>query len=335
MPDMWTHILCGNEALEALADSRYKALLQHYRKLFNFGTQGPDFLYYYHLWSLFKSAEARRYGSMLHRSKTSSFLLESVSFLKHYKKKGAAYLLVYLSGFMCHFALDRITHPYIYYRSGAYDREVPQTLKYNIYHKRLELIIDTLLLKEKRGVEACQTPADSEIDTGPYLPRIISLYYQYMFNRVYQEHIDISIIDQAYGDMKSQLKFITGTNKTKEYFIGFLDGMINPNLRLSQIAAYPSEMEDDKDYLNKQHSEWIHPCDDKEKSTLGFLDLYGQAVEESKAMIQGTFDYLAGKKSLEDLRPLFPNVSCLTGKPLDTNAPMKYFNCIFEKAKEA
>lgn len=93
MPDIVMHAVMGNKVRQRLG-------LDLNDELFRFGLLGPDpFLY---CWPKYN-----KYSSIMHRQRCGDFLMELA---KRTKSKDT---FSYLCGFLCHYALDSLTHPYI------------------------------------------------------------------------------------------------------------------------------------------------------------------------------------------------------------------------------
>ena len=93
MPDIVMHAVMGKRVRQRLG-------LDLNDELFRFGLLGPDpFLY---CWPKYN-----HYSSIMHRQRCGDFLLELA---KRTKNKDT---FSYLCGFLCHYALDSLAHPYI------------------------------------------------------------------------------------------------------------------------------------------------------------------------------------------------------------------------------
>lgn len=101
MPDIIVHTRFGEEVAE-------KTGLDVDRDIFRFGLLGPDpYLFYRFYLPPFRN-RVNRYSSVMHRERTGDFLTELAR-----RAKGSRGMFSYLAGFLCHYALDSNTHPYI------------------------------------------------------------------------------------------------------------------------------------------------------------------------------------------------------------------------------
>ena len=100
MPDIAVHARMGAEVYE-------KAGLGVDRDIFAFGLLGPDpYLFDRFFVPPFRHP-TNRYSSVMHRQRTGDFLVELA------KRSSDLDVFAWLAGFLCHYALDADTHPYI------------------------------------------------------------------------------------------------------------------------------------------------------------------------------------------------------------------------------
>ncbi|EOD00315.1 zinc dependent phospholipase C family protein [Caldisalinibacter kiritimatiensis] len=331
MPDIWTHIICGEEVLNSLHDSKWKEILIKNKKLFNLGCQGPDIFLYNDFWPWIKEKRGVKFGSLLHEEKTGEFFIKGFNYLKHNieKQKGFQLLFTYLAGFVCHFGLDRVAHPYIHYYSGKYDKNKPETRKYSGYHKKLEVIIDSIIVKERKGIDAYKYPVFKEIDIEGGLPKVVVQFYKYIISNLYKYKSNPDFIVDSYNDMKKVFKITHDRLGIKKVLLYFIDLVTRGDIDYNSVI-YPRRLAQ-RDYMNRNHNIWNHPCDKKEVYNSSFDDLLDKAVIESREMLKGAIMYLEDKLEIKDLEKLFPNISYVTGKPTNQKCEIIYYDPIFER----
>lgn len=105
MPTTYTHDLFGKKVYQKMSE-KMRRLVREYGELYRIGLHGPDILFYYG----FGKNRVNQDGVRLHGEAAAPFF-ERGAFLV--RKDGDDALLAYLLGFVCHFMLDSICHPYI------------------------------------------------------------------------------------------------------------------------------------------------------------------------------------------------------------------------------
>lgn len=101
MPDIVIHTAFGAEILERTG-------LDVDRNIYNLGLLGPDPYLFYRFYVPPFRHRVNRYSSVMHRERTGDYLTELAKRTKDNRE-----VFSYLAGFLCHYALDSNTHPYI------------------------------------------------------------------------------------------------------------------------------------------------------------------------------------------------------------------------------
>lgn len=331
MPDIITHILYGQDIMNELEDSKWQKTILKNKELFILGCQGPDIFFYNDFWPWIKKKRGPEIGKSMHLNRTGDFFIEGLKYVKNNidDETEKATLFTYLSGFMCHFTLDRRAHPYIFYFTGQYDEKRPETHHYKGFHKRLEIVIDAILLKEKKGLESYKYKIHEQIDTGKILPKVIKDFYDYVFEVLYDFGVDGRVVNDSYKNIKQVLKYIYDPHGIKKSGLHILDCLIKDKVKYSNLI-YPRNIDKRVDYMNTKRDKWTHPCDKDEVYTYSFFDIFNKALGEGKDMILKSINFLDGKCKFSEVRELFPNVTYTTGRPSDDDCEQKYFSPLFE-----
>ncbi len=331
MPDIITHIQFGFDIINKLEVSKWSEAIKKNKNLFILGCQGPDIFFYNDFLPWIKNKRGRKIGNSLHLEKTGDFFVNSLKYINEriHNKEELETLFIYLSGFMCHFGLDKKTHPYIFYFTGEYDENNPVTYKYKGNHKKFEQIIDTILLKHKGGEDSYKYSIYKKIDVGKSLPKAVIDFYSYIFRELYDYKIDGCIANDSYKDLKKVLKIIHDPYGIKKGLLHIVDIIKKDKINYSELT-YHIRMDFSLDYMNKNHDKWVHPCDKNEEYTDSFYDLYNKALLDSCKMISSSISFLEGNITENELIKAFPNLTYCTGKINDEKYVKKYFSPIFK-----
>ena len=117
MPAIYAHLRFGEEVAKTLP-TPYTQLIGEFPEAFALGTQGPDILFYHHP---MKKNEIRKRGTYLHTFSGEKFFLSQGEKLLETAPEGNTDAILtangafaaYTCGFLCHFTLDTLCHPYI------------------------------------------------------------------------------------------------------------------------------------------------------------------------------------------------------------------------------
>lgn len=330
MPDIITHMLFGCDTLDELEKSSWKNTINNNKNLFLLGCQGPDIFFYNDFLPWIKNKRGPKIGDLMHIEKTGDFFVKGTKYIKDNwdNKKDIELLFVYLVGFMCHFALDRNAHPFIFYFTGEYDKDRAETHKYKGNHKKLEQAIDVILLSEKRSLEAYKYPVHKKIDVGNSLPNIVINFYNYIFKDLFNFEIKGEVANDSYRDTKKVFRVLFDPMRYKKRLLAFLDLFVKDKVVYKDMV-YPRKIDNSLDYMNNNRLKWVHPCDENEEFHHSFYDLYNRGLEEGTDMIRVFIGFLEDRIAEEDVEKAFPNISYSTGKETHKKQVQKHFSPIF------
>lgn len=334
MPDIITHILFGCDMVDNLKKNRWKGIIQSNKNLFLLGCQGPDIFLYNDFLPWIKNKRGPKIGELMHSNQTGDFFVKGVKYIKDNLKDSEDFemLFVYLAGFMCHFALDRNAHPFVFHFTGEYDKDRNETHKYKGFHKRLEQAIDVILLSEKKNIKAYKYTVHKKIDVGTSLPKVIIDFYDYIFRELFNFEINSDVANDSYKDIKKVFRVLYDPIGYKKGLLAFLDLFVKDKINYKDMV-YPKKIDNTLDYLNKEHVKWVHPCDKNEEFTHSFYDLYDKGLKEGNDMVKVFISFLEGAISEKELKNQFPNLSYSTGKETQKPCIQKYFSPIFIEKK--
>lgn len=312
MPNIWAHIQFGREMLPAL-DADIAACMTSdgaWKRAFQFGCQGPDFLFYHRFFPWQSKSAAIRLGSRMHNEHCGPFLL---SLLEQVRGKPFTNpVFAYAFGFLLHHILDRNMHPFVFSRSGF--------RKWR--HQQYETAMDAVIMQRRADIHTGKVPAAPEIDTGGRIPggftadfhRIVQAHYPLLAKEVTPQ-----VLDEAVRDMFRAQRLFYDPHGLKGKL---LFGQIAPFSPPRRLPAW--------DVLNDAHAPWIDPTDRTRRLTASADDLWEAAIEDGRrtggaalswlrAELSGGAGSQEGRPNADSLRKIFAealgNVSYETGRP--------------------
>ncbi len=325
MPDIITHYIFGLDTAHNIKQSPLYKIIKEHRDIFLIGLQGPDPIYYHRLGL---TGNKSTIASRMHNEKTGDFLVSAICHAKKYDITSREFqeCLSYLSGFLCHYILDGMAHPYIFYLGGRHIDGQPETIKYKGLHKKIEVAIDSLLCEEKFGIKASRFKIHKQILKNIPIPNsIINLYDETLF-LLYGINGGGKLFKDAYTDTRTYYKLTYDNIGTKKAFAGLASPLLP-----KQVSAYATTfsyfhcIKPDVEYLNTHKHVWLHPVTGN-VYTFSFYDILRNATKKSTLLLLATYDFATSNLSAEEFRTYLPNQSYLTGLPTDDPRPMKYFN---------
>jgi hypothetical protein len=313
MPSHVTHLLFAEEALRAALGDRAAGLLESHGNLFRFGAQGPDFFYH----NQRSMPTGLRYGVALHRHGYGLFMAELVREARRLSAGPGSELAAFILGFATHAPLDRRAHPYIGYFSGGGDPQTEPERRIYHAHPFLERILDVLVLRERTGASMDQLDFLSQVRCGKTLPYPVVKAMVKGLNAVYPSYSyksrDRIRVENAYHDSIFFYKLTNHLNPDLcrlAYKKDRKEGFKQRRLGLIHPRALPADI----DFLNLAHAPWCHPCDDQDRRSDSFMDLYQAALEECVGMLGAVNDAISGHGELEEVARRVGNESLDTGR---------------------
>lgn len=268
MPSVISHYLLAQRLLACLKEDHpdfepdQNALL--------WGAQGPDFL------CAHPEQEVRALADLLHHAPAGRMIAYLCDFARGSKNKTDQ---SYTLGFMAHFALDSIAHPFILYGAQRLS-QLQDELDQNSAHNLIEGNLDVILLRYERGALPSSVRLISCAPKDETVTQHMAVLYPLMLRALFQKNVPLDQIDQSAKSYQKWLKRHTDRTGLKKDFI--LRREKKRHLPPSSSVMYRSLTEDDTyDYANIAQSGW--EANGKEK-TDSFFDLFEQADALLKAM---------------------------------------------------
>lgn len=312
MPNIYAHYFTGIDAFALLPDHIAERIDQD---AYRFGLQGPDYLFYYNASPFRPNPRIAALGSAIHRRNVGEFLSSMMDCVLQETGRRSFIAASYMAGFLGHYALDTITHPFVYY--------VTKTSK---YHTMFETFADGKLL-ELRGETLHSLPADIIVSAGNN-KTIIADIYAYAISRAHGERISSITLCKA---MDSFTRFMAKLDDPmgkiyKRY--KRMEKLLLGYPVLSRVL-HPPDIED-RDYLNLEHREWHKPWNKDFSSTSSLPDMMGEAAQLHSEYVLALYAAIDSSSKDEALQ-LFGQNSFLTGENWRLKNKGVYYDCIFDR----
>jgi len=249
---------------------------------FMWGAQGPDFLYCYRIFSWQFGGHLRKYGIELHNETPSKILY---AMRKYYKSSNRdQVILSYIYGFLCHYSLDRIVHPFVSFGCEALF-EHDQSHSRQIYHHIIESALDVILLRSEKGEIPSEFNLKKTLPKNILVQTKIAELYTFLLHELYQADYESKELLRATRNAHTAYGLLNDRTTYKKPFLEHLEkigkwgNIISSNIRsISEGSDY--------DYANIARDEWQWPMNSTQIKNDSFFDLFEQSVMESQTFIQ-------------------------------------------------
>ena len=299
MPDVALHHAFGMEVSASLPPEIREYLAE---APFGFALYGPDLWFVYQFW---KRRQGR--GRRMHTTRTGDFLAS----LALQARDGTARreIFSYLAGFLCHYALDSETHPYIIWQTT-------ETWPTKRAHRDLEHALDAALLK-REGFWGEKHPVTDHHFPRLRLPEVMAEDLDAVYGKVYGWRHTLPALNRCYAFYRWIFRQLEKPRSALT-----LLARVFPTHRLRSLP-YAGSAFLDRDVENLSHAPWHEAYAREQISRQSFPELYSLALSEAVRMISDAYAFLFGKGVTEaDLKKSLGNRSYLSG--LDVDDPRNY-----------
>ena len=283
MPDIVVHYRFGREVLAHLPEEIRAGIDED---LYDHATAGPDIWFSYGFYAGKRAEDKPARGTIMQHTRTGAFL---TSLARRARKSGAKDLLFsYLSGFLCHYCLDRAAHPYIIYRTGNYDG-TESTLKYRGNHMRFEHALDLHEMK-RWGVKLRDRPIRRRILRLRRFPEAMREDLNIVYGEVFGWE-DVTLdLDRAIRDQRRFYFLAAEPSGILDWMLQHVDnGRSSHDLR---AIAYWGKDCTCADVENLNHDEWKNPFLPELVSREDFREICNRALGDAGEMVRTAWAYI-------------------------------------------
>ena len=222
-----------------------------------------------------------------------------------------------------HYVLDTTFHPYVYYKTGEFKKNVKDTYIYNSKHHEFETAIDRYLIKLRENV----IPYKYKLYKEVFNISALSNDLKDVINFTYRETFHINDFDKvllhSIKDMRLAFKLLRYDKIGIKYrFYKLIDIISSKKTLKLKFASYYYKT--DMDFSNEEHKTWYYPTNKRKKYNMSFRDLYIKALSDALHIIKEVDAYIYDNKKV-NLEKLFKDLSYKTGVPLKQKQELKYF----------
>ena len=319
MPGYITHYLFGRESYHRITSAAFKHNISRNHAAYTLGQQGPDIFFYFLPSYCIHSSNI---GALAHRKETNAFFRGLFLSCQRFTGDDLEIAKAYLAGFMGHYTLDTICHPYVYartdYEQGKGD--------YFSRHAYLETDIDTKLLYMKLHRRPGNFRAADTIKLTfrqrRVIARMLNDAYHYAFPNlaihpvmmligIFSMQLGLALLHDDSGQKKVFYRLI------EKHLIGY--PVFSPLVASNQLYFRT-------DPFNLQGKAWTNPWDETLISNETFFDLYQKAqkkfLSRMKRLSVIFYDSTSMREKEEQLKLLlkeYGNLSFHSG--LDASIP--------------
>ena len=322
MPSLTTHYLFAKE-VEKKLPKKIRNTFQEENNIYEIFAQSHDLLFYniFHL----KGKEIRALGSYAHKHDTQAYFINIIQYIKEKQLKNNQQCVAYLYGSILHYVLDTTCHPYIFYKTGACNRDDRNTYKYRGLHTKMEKEIDALYYKKYTNKEYNLCNITKDIIGKPKFNNELKETINFTFHKTYKKENMARNFEKGIKDARILYSiFINDRFGLKRAIYKLIDKLTKN--KFGSLSSYSTHiLNPDISYLNLEHKEWNYPTKKDRTSKESFDDLYQKCIKNATFLIQQVYNVLYNQEDIECLYDIIEDLSYSNGLPIKDYTPMRYF----------
>ena len=322
MPSTMTHSYFAYDIYDKLSDKSKISSIEDL-KLYSQGTD--PFMFYNYMFGK-KNHYYHNIQNCIHTSKTRDYFYNILEYIIDNNYTDDKSLITFLYGNICHYYLDLWVHPFIYYKTGIFNKKDRDTYKYNALHQDMEFSIDRYLIMNRSNIKVNKFKIHDEIFNNYNITSDVLDCFEYVVKKTY----GIDNIGKAYKKSVKMMKnffyfFCYDKFGIKRKIYCFID-MVTPDnvIKIKELSYADNNI--NMDYLNIEKKEWNHPSIKSEIYNYSFFDLYDNAIKDVLRAIDFINECIDNNYiDINKFNNIFKNLSCTTGKKCNLKLKLKYF----------
>ncbi len=321
MPATIVHSYFANDVYDILPKGIKENISPERLKMFGLSM---DSLMFYNLFSILPGKKVRTFCDYFHENKSQEFFINLINYIKDNNLGNDIDVCSFLIGTICHYELDSTIHPYIYYKTGLFNKYDKTTYKYNNVHVFMETFLDNDMVRRRENIN----PYKFNIKKFCFDKNNFSEGLNNTIANTFYDTFGLKNMDKIYFKSLKQMEsflmlFRRDPYGVKKNFYKLIDTFTSRRMFRFEAISYNYPLVDRHNFLNEDHKTWRNPCIYRMTSQESFLDLYLKALKETKVLVCASFDYINGKEI--ELEKIFTNKSYLTGLDCEDKRELKYF----------
>lgn len=314
-----THAYFALDVYDKLDDKTKRSLKKYKENLKTYG-QGHDIFFF-----CTNFTKQKNIGSYFHKNNTKNFFINIIKYIYNNNLQNDYEIISYLYGYICHYSLDLIVHPYVTYKCGIFKKGKKETYKYNAKHSDMESYIDAYMINKREKIE----PNKFKIHKFCFNTKV-STKLSNMIDYVYKETYNLKHISFYYKQGIFNMKKLYGLlrydpHKIKKFVYSTFDKITGKGIKKMYPISLAYDLNNNDYYLNLNHNKWNHARCKEEVYTYSVTDLYNNALDLAVNIINSVNDVLYNSKNIQCLDKVFLNLSFSSGKECNDNTKNKYF----------
>lgn len=264
-------------------------------------------------------------GNYAHNNKVNLYFKNIILYIKGNNLENNSDVLAYLYGSVCHYVLDSIVHPYVFYKTGNYVYKDKSTYKYKDGHGNLEYMIDAIMYQSRNNKEIYKVNLAKYIFPKLKFKKELNDIIDYAYKNTFNVENYSKTIYKGYRNYRLCLKyFMRSRFGVKKLLYKVVDFTRLIHIDLASNCYYTPKL--NNNVLNLEHQKWCYPANKNKSYHYSFYDLYDIAILRANKLITLIDNFLLTENGdIKSLLKEIGDLSYTTGVSLSSKQGMKYF----------
>ena len=264
-------------------------------------------------------------GSFAHRNYVNDYFRNILVTMKENDFYENEQAMSYLYGSLCHYLLDSIAHPFIFYKTGVYQKNDKSTYQYQYQHTKMEAMLDAIIYEERNHRSIKHASLGNEVLPKIKFDDFLSQLLNEVFKKTFQREQASLLFKKGLINYRFIVKHVFVSQFGIKYYFTYLLAKMHIPIfaKYLNYLYYINEL--DYSYLNLNHDEWCYPVDDEKTSQYSFYDLYDISLKKAIELSEDIYNYFYGTMNIESVLEKIGNNNYATGVDSARKLTMKYF----------
>ena len=315
MPAVYTHYIFTKEVYSKLKLST-KNQIKNELDLFEIFGKSFDILFF----------SDSKLGHLAYNFNINLYFKNILLYIRKNNLQNDEKVLSYLYGSICHYILDSICHPYVFYRTGKFNFRDKNSYKYKGLHNYYEYMIDSILYFNHNKRKMFQDKVYKLLFPKFCPNKSLKLLINYVILNTFNSRFGYLKFRIGYLNFRLAFKYIMFSKvEYKKKIYSILDKLnLFKNFNLSNLCYYIPEL--DYDVMNYGKKNWCNPVNDTLISNYSFDELFSRAIKKAVQVIETVNSVLQNNQPLNVALKVIGNFSYCSGSNLNLNLKMQYFD---------
>ncbi len=245
------------------------------KKAYYLGAQGPDFLFCHRYFPWMKGESLEKLGNAVHEADPNAVLISMYNYCKEHQTET---LYSYFYGFLCHYTIDSIAHPYINAKSEMLLKTNPKE-NLNTLHNEIESALDTIMLRSETGDLPGKMSLKSLVVCDIASLNQIGRLWVSVLDEVLNIKVSEKQMVEAFEDTKKVFALLNDRTGLKKQLVSKVESGKAHTISC-HIRPILEDME--QDFANTSKAEW-----ENSGNSSDFFELFDDAVVSARKIING------------------------------------------------